>query len=186
MKTHVITVAKKYPRGHKRGGQLTGFKTKIIAGSKIHTIRLNFNYWKKKIDQIMAGEAVLSLREWTGKPYNSPQEEFARLDFSHGVGIERIKTNYKGYAGIPGGPSIDRLALAQNDGLLFSDFIQWFPGSFQVGTKVLDAGIIHFTPFRYDSRSKVDTTKADSRKKPGNIVVGFGPENGIPFEGQTN
>lgn len=184
MNTHVITVAKKFPKGHDREGQLTGFKTKILTREKIHTIRLNFLWWQHKVQQVADGLAVLSLREWTGKPYHSPQEEFARLDQHDFVGIERVTTNHMGKCFVDG-QKIDGLELAANDGLLFTDFSQWFPGSFEIGTKKLDAGIIHFTSFRYAPGPKMDFAKADSRKKPGNIVVGCGPADGIPFEGQT-
>lgn len=101
MKTYVLTVSRHFPAKHPRRGESTFFPARIQNGlgdshyiqsptSKIHTIRANYDLWKKRIDEVNAGEAVLSLRYWTGKPYNSKQQEFARLDKNSGIGVQKL------------------------------------------------------------------------------------------------
>ena len=105
MKTYVITLSKRFPTGHNRAGEPTHFWEKFIKGRdnysciyrdfwettipKIHTIRANYPLWKKRIAEVERGEACLSIRQWTGKPYRSKQVEIARLTKEEGVGIQR-------------------------------------------------------------------------------------------------
>lgn len=70
MKTYVITLSKKFPATHKRHGEPTYFWERFSSPSftrpKLHTIRANFDLWYKRFEKIVAGEACLSVREWTG------------------------------------------------------------------------------------------------------------------------
>ncbi|MFY9159658.1 hypothetical protein [Aquirufa ecclesiirivi] len=157
LKTYVLTVSRYFPSTHPRKGEDTGFIDKIlttIMGApdlrKIHTIRGNYELWEKRIKEVQDGKAILSLRYWEGKPYDSKQVEFARLDKNSGIGIQKLvflDENFEmpfifenGYASLN---SI--FTLAKNDGLSFEDFKAWF--------KVYDLSqpmaIIHFTSFRY-------------------------------------
>jgi len=43
-----------------------------LDGAKIHTIRTNYDYWKRYDGK------ERSFRVWTGRPYRSPQREFCR------------------------------------------------------------------------------------------------------------
>lgn len=79
MITYVLTLAKRFPATHPKKGTPTHFFTKILQEEKLHTIRGNYDLWKRRIDKINAGKAVLSIREWTGIPYRSPQRELAIL-----------------------------------------------------------------------------------------------------------
>lgn len=137
MKTHVLILSEYFPKTHPKAGLETYFFESILHKVKKHTIRENFDYWEPKIKEVQEGKAVLSLRKWTGKPYNSKQVEVFRLTKEDGVGIEET-AKY---------PSTD---LAQNDGLEMADFMDWFKGSDWSQTKA----IIHFTPFRYGIESK--------------------------------
>lgn len=47
-----------------------GNKTESV-GTKLHTIRANYTFWEKRIDEVKAGNAVLVIYSWTGKPYRS-------------------------------------------------------------------------------------------------------------------
>ena len=96
MKTYVITLSRHFLAYHKRAGEETHFKEKFILGqgltdydtpsmAKLHTIRANFPLWEKRIKEIQNGHAVLSIRQWTGKPYLSKQVEIARLTAGDGV-----------------------------------------------------------------------------------------------------
>ena len=103
MKTFVITLSKTFPRTHIHSGRETNFAHLLgnglnltedglkICRHKIHTVRTNLPLWEKRISEIQSGQAVLSIREWTGRPYGSPQKELARLTGSDGVGVQALK-----------------------------------------------------------------------------------------------
>ena len=86
MKTYVITISERFPKTHKRAGELTMFPTSINNGTKIHTIRSNYDFWEKRIKEIQKGNAYLSIRVWEGKPYNSKQKELFRITKEAGIG----------------------------------------------------------------------------------------------------
>ena len=85
---------------------------------------------------------MLSIRQWTGKPYASKQEEIARLTSEYGVGIQRLYIyNIDGVYRY----CVDPCELARKDGLSFVDWRDWFK-DYDI-TQPL--AIIHFTKFRY-------------------------------------
>lgn len=136
-------------KGHPREGEPTDFKQKIIdtfshnkPAKKIHTIRGNYPYWKKRIDEVNEDEAVLSLRNWTGKPYRSKQHEFMSLEKA---GYQRFQMTTKGHIIIGGVSSFKLQEVAGNDGLLTNDFMDWF----EPHKSPFEGIIIHFTEFRY-------------------------------------
>lgn len=142
MKTYVLTVSEYFPKGHIHEGQPTDFIKKIKSGEKIHTIRANYDSWKKKIDEVNAGKAILSIRTWSGKPYNSKQ--VIQIEINK-VGIQSIEANALGFF-------IDRVdnvvrwaSLAKNDGLAIDQFASWF----KKHNWRKKAAIIHFTDFKY-------------------------------------
>lgn len=140
MKTYVITVSEKFPSNHPRKGEPTNFVDQIFMGKKIHTIRGNYELWAKRIAQVEAGEAMLSLRTWEGRPYFSKQIEFLRLWKVHGVGIEKVQFSGAIFTSIAATDFV-----AQNDGLSFEDFRAWFKG-YDLSKPM---AIIHFKNFRY-------------------------------------
>jgi hypothetical protein len=142
MKTFILTVSKTFPKKHPRVGKPTGFKSKIKAGTKIHTIRENYEFWEKRIKEVRAGSAVLSIRQWTGSPYRSPQKEFLRLTKDSGIGIQKIIC--RGRWEIDG-RIIPQTELAAHDGLDEKDFTAWF----KAVTPFAPLALIHFTGFRY-------------------------------------
>ena len=121
---------------------------------KPHTIRGSYELWKKRADKINAGEAVLSLRQWSGEPYKSKQIEFMQLEK---IGVERVKITHWKPPAWDENKSIQKQCvvnlirpvppsqLAKNDGLSYSDFDAWFPNDF-------DGCIIHFTDHIYANR----------------------------------
>ena len=145
MKTYVIILSEKFPTTHPRKGQETDFRRLFLNGNKIHTIRANFPLWEKRIAQIQKGEAVLSVRQWTGKPYQSKQVEIARLTAEDGVGIQELKLTDLSRPTTINGQRIELPLLAQNDGLSFNDWFNWFIG-YDLSKHL---AIIHFTKFRY-------------------------------------
>lgn len=160
MKTYVITLSKIFLSTHPRHGELTMFKEKFLDRSnpscvgKIHTMRSNFSRWERIIGEVQCGEAQLSIRQWSAKPYHSKQEIVATLTKEDGVGIQKLEfipdadgnTMWNRYA-IDGHhvavPSLE--TLANNDGLSLEDWKAWFKGA--KFDKPL--AIIHFTGFRY-------------------------------------
>lgn len=124
----------------------TGFKKKILSGEKKHTIRQSYHFWKKRIDEINAGRAILSVRQWSGLPYRSEQKEIKQ--FKQGevgyqsvtitgqasdVGIQLPKGGYK----LLSNKKIK--TLAENDGITLKQMQTFFKRG------VLDGIIIHFT-----------------------------------------
>ena len=62
MKTYVLTISKNFPSTHSKKGTPTNFFYKIKSGDKKHTIRANYELWKKRIDEVNEGKAIISLR----------------------------------------------------------------------------------------------------------------------------
>jgi hypothetical protein len=176
MKTYVITVSRYFPVTHPRKGEETYFVEKIdnaIGATKccnvgiyspigyvniwpkIHTIRANYPFWEKRINEINEGKAVLSIRYWSGKPYNSKQVEICQLDKDSGIGLQRLNSadwilpkkriNNLAVWGHSLGKIIKVDELAKNDGLSIEDFKAWFKG-YDLSKPM---AIIHFTNFRY-------------------------------------
>ena len=120
---------------------------------KLHTIRANYDLWAKRFEQVKRGEACISVREWTGKPYRSPQVEITRLTQEHGIGLQKldaIKASEAGYVdykllSFKKHKRVTYEELAPNDGLTLEDFREWFKDC----DPAKPMAIIHFTKFRY-------------------------------------
>lgn len=155
MKKYIIMLSTKFPKTHKKSGEPTGFPLAIKHYDKIHTIRANYELWRKRFIKIDEGKAMLSVRVWEGQPYNSKQLEIFKYDKTHKIGIERLvlapacfTTNYPpmptiNYQFFSSGIIND---LAKNDGLTTEDFEEWF----KKYDKTQPMAIIHFTGFRYN------------------------------------
>ncbi|MCD8206510.1 MAG: hypothetical protein LUD72_01080 [Bacteroidales bacterium] len=166
MKTYVLTLSRTFPKGHPREGEETDFADRVRRGlhyaehpcydsplpSKIHTIRANYELWKKRIDEVNAGKAVLSVRQWLGAPRRSKQREIFRFDRDSGIGVERLEIIQFGplfglsITDAEGRHVTGELeTLVENDGLSEEDWMDWFRGC----DKSQPMAIIHFTNFRY-------------------------------------
>lgn len=149
MKTHVLMISRVFPSTHPRKGEPTNFYQQIVDEVKLHTVRGNYDWWAKKIDEVSAGDAVLEIRCWGGKPYNSPQATIATLDKTSGLGYERVDIFAMPNRDIGIPIAVNHWVLlplrdfATNDGLTLNDFNAWF------GPKAYAGIIIHFTQFRY-------------------------------------
>lgn len=143
-KSYVLTVSTTFPAYHPRRGEWTEFTKSILAKTKIHTIRANYELWRKRFEKIDKGEAVLSLRYWSGQPYRSKQSEFKRLQSTDGIGLQKLSRPDTYDCAPIDGRGIEWDIVAANDGLSFDDFKQWFrnPGQDPMA-------VIHFTNFRY-------------------------------------
>lgn len=159
MKTYVITLSRYFLAAHSKAGEPTNFRDAFNAGQvfnrgsectylrpKLHTIRANYPLWENRIKEVQDGKAMLSIRQWTSKPYRSKQIEIARLTAENGVGIERLEFA-NGKLGMPriGIVYQRKHELARNDGLTLDDWQEWFRG-YDLSKPM---AIIHFTKFRY-------------------------------------
>lgn len=159
MKTYYLTLSKVFPATHPRAGEQTEFESAFNAGQdtpkrdtfskyiKRHTIRANYEFWRKRFEKIGKGEACLSIRQWTGKPYRSRQLEIARLTREDGIGLQRMivigcTTIHPIYID---GHSVKVSTLAHNDGLDETDWRNWFEGY----DLTEPLAVIQFTNFRY-------------------------------------
>lgn len=149
MKTYVLTLSKAFPATHPLRGEPTGFR-EAFRKTKLHTIRANYRLWKKRIADVQRGEAVLSVRQWSGRPYRSKQVTIATLTAEDGVGLQQltdIDTN--AYCFYPcvriDKRDIDKVLVAKNDGLSLDDWREWFK-NYDLSKPL---AIIHFTKFRY-------------------------------------
>jgi hypothetical protein len=141
----VLMVSRMFPSYHKNKGELTRFEQKIRDKNKIHTIRANYEKWKRKIDQIKNGEAVLSIREWQGVPYHSKQNYLFYYNQEDALEVSKLTKDENGYL-INDTIRVSEEELAKNDGLTLDEFQEWF--------KVFPSepmAIIHFTGFRYEN-----------------------------------
>lgn len=167
MITYYLTLSQVFPSTHARAGKPTNFEAAFRAGQvfnrgseclyrhpKLHTIRANYDFWAKRFEKIAAGEACLSIRQWTGKPYRSKQVELAKLTREDGIGIQELhivkeKLNSRpiwlGYVDGEQGDYKFFTNLSGNDGLSFDDWLEWFKG-YDLSKPL---AIIHFTKFRY-------------------------------------
>jgi hypothetical protein len=149
MKTYVLIVSRFFPKTHPAAGEPTNFIPNILAKVKKHTIRKNYDYWKKAVEEVQAGEAVISVRVWTADPYRSKQQQIEELQFRQGsqIGVEKLiisGANYIVEQPSGGQVTIPFKTLAVNDGLKPLDFMEWFDKP-----QKEPYAIIHFTPFRY-------------------------------------
>lgn len=155
IKTYIIVLATTFPQWHTKRRHETFFKESIHNGmsqkqgrNKIHTIRKSYDLWKKRIDEINSGQAVLSIRQWTGQPYRSKQVEIFRLEKA---GIQKIRSMDETHAYIIGENGnvlpVPLQEMSANDGLDISDFMEWFRHSGPTPDNPM--AIIHFTSYKY-------------------------------------
>lgn len=151
-KTYVLMLSREFPKSHPRAGEPTDFKTYKEKGTKKHTIRGNAELWEHRAEEINAGRAVLSVRQWSGRPYCSDQIEIARHTK---LGTQRVKMSFsapwdkcisvKQVNGDIHYPLF--FEVAQNDGLSPDDFMAWFMKNRK--KSVFEGIILHFTDMRY-------------------------------------
>lgn len=133
MKTSVLIVSRHFPAGHPRAGQNTAFVEAVERGMKVHTIRRSMR-WQKIAEEVNAGQRVISLRYWTGKPYRSPQKEIKRLTSvsTQEVTMFNLTTGMEAF--VEDAP-VKIAHLAANDGLSPEDFEAWFQPCFKGSNK---------------------------------------------------
>lgn len=114
-----------FPVGHCRAGENTGFAGMVKSGKKVPTVRSNYAYWASIANEVNAGDRIVSLRQWSGKPYRGPQIEIARLTelTIQEVVIFNLITGLEAFVA---GKEVSIKHLSANDGLSVKDFEGWF------------------------------------------------------------
>lgn len=145
----ILTLCRVFPVAHSKSGKPTGFEGKLKSGNKIHTIRYNAKgVWDERFKDISSGKKYLSVREWSGRPYNSDQREFAIYD---NIGLQHVTMTYNSEDSFPQVWVDKKLVpiqeVAKHDGLTVEEFVEWFFGNSKENT--FEGVVIHFTPFRY-------------------------------------
>ena len=116
---------------------------RVLKRSTLFAEIINYELWKHRADEINAGSARLSVRVWTGRPYNSKQREVLAYE---GIGVQSIELDVLGWFIDEMDNDVTIHELAKNDGLSITDFRAWFKGYFKMNDK---KAIIHFSNFRY-------------------------------------
>lgn len=153
VKIYVLTVSTHFPVTHKKKGQPTNFPDLIKDEIKKHTIRSNFDLWSQRIREVTEGKAIISVRYWSGKPYQSKQVEILQLDQTSGMSFTGFTFRQRDITK-PYLFSSRRSALvndipietiAGNDGLFLDDFKEWFK-KYDLSKNMI---LIYFSKFRY-------------------------------------
>lgn len=143
-----LMISNEFPVTHKRAGESTGFKEKILCGSKVHTIRNNYDWWHDKAVMINSGEMELCLKSWIGRPYHTKQEQWLTLS---SIGIQKIRMEYDAeqnhILAFVDEKQVPVQMLALHDGLSVEDFIDWFFYGSKGST--FEGVVIHFTKLHY-------------------------------------
>ena len=174
VKIYVLLLSSRFPAYHPKAGQPTGFEDALRRGIqrmrcreqhecigcgecvgriKKHTIRGNAAFWERCAQKVNKGEAIISLRQWSGKPYASSQIEIVQLTSLH---VQRVTLGlsdsdhrtpfaYADRNGVKKFVSVTR--LAENDALEPSDFMSWF--QLHRRKEPYHGVILHFTDMRY-------------------------------------
>ena len=158
----VVTLTKEFFKGHPRAGQSTLFARMVREGVKIHTCRDNAEYWTKKIEMLKSAGGTLCIREWSGKPYRSPQDTIAEIP-AETVHVSHLKltrltfdgptkeTRYHSYSAMVNGKNVRVLEIANNDGFVNErDFVAFLDPLFdKYKVSTIHLAIIHFTDYKY-------------------------------------
>ncbi len=159
VRTYIITLSKVFPVTHEHAGEETFFREKLalglqgrgVKGGKFHTIRANYEYWRGIFDEILRGEAILSVRQWSGRPYRSKMIKIIDFTKDDGIGLQRLdfengdifQVNIDGQKFAPTEETLRNIAA--NDGLSYEEWREWFK-DYDLSHPL---AIIQFTQYRY-------------------------------------
>ena len=92
---------------------------------------------RDRYKDIVSGKKYLSIREWTGRPYNSEQKEIAQLPK---IGLQHVTMTYSSEDAYPeiwiDNKKVSIHEVAKNDGLSVEDFVEWFLKESKKGNSV--------------------------------------------------
>lgn len=158
----VVTLTKQFFNGHPKAGQPTDFANLVRSGKKIHTCRDNADYWSGKIEALKDAGGTLCIREWSGKPYRSPQDTIVEIP-AETVHVSQLKLwrhsyigafdhkQHNDYSAMVDGKDVRLVDIAYNDGFWNEhDFVAFLDPLFnKYQSTDIHLAIIHFTDFNY-------------------------------------
>ena len=144
-----VMLSKTFFPQHYRAGEPTHFAEKVKKGIKRHTCRCNYDYWKERIATLQERGGVLSIRQWSGRPYEKgkPQEKLLDVPASlievQKLVMTRTRNDDKSvceeqpdgsfapvqqydYSAQVDGIPTAVAYMAKNDGLTLDEFKAWF------------------------------------------------------------
>lgn len=152
----VFGMSRTYPNQCSNSGVPTDFVSKLKDGQKKHDIKGNYYLWEHNAELIAKGGYYLSVRQWTGRPYHSPQEEVMRIE--HPIRVQPLLLEYTAEddsltALLPiEGKYISPRTLALNNGLNSEQELrEWF-FSRQIAKHedgLFTGSIVYFGDFQY-------------------------------------
>lgn len=149
MKTHILFLSKCFPKmipdSYSGSAISTCFKSNFLNGKKIHQIKPDFLLWKIKIDEVKAGKAILSIREWEGDPFRSKQSEIARFTQHDSLGIQHISFDLANKIFLVDGKEMDPELIMTNECSYLDVFSFWFERQ----NPQMDMALIQFSDFKY-------------------------------------
>lgn len=148
LKCYVMMISEKFPSYHSKKEEPTDFIQKIKDKIKKTTFRVNYEFWKYRIDEVDKGNAFISVRTWKGRPRMPGSRQIEQMQFNQGeIGIQKAEWNtVLGWLidGVISDPNLNTNDVANNDGLTEDEFKEWFD---KLPKQAM--GCIHFTDFRY-------------------------------------
>ena len=146
-----IMFSRLFPTTHTRRGEPTKFIEKVMLGEKIHTIRRQYDRWKHLADKCTDERCDIALCQWRATPRRSNHVQVGLL--SSRIGVQRISMQYfpetDSIIATVDGQDIDPKIIAENEGLSFDEFKEWFFGRNRNEHDEYNGCIIHLTDFRY-------------------------------------
>lgn len=140
-----------FPTTCTRRGEQTHFIEKVMLGEKIHTIRRQYDRWKIIADKTQERRFNIALCQWAATPRRSKVHQVGLLDSQ--IGVQRIKMKYfaasDDIVAIVDGKEVSPVIIAENEGLEWNDFKEWFFGKNRTENAEYNGCIIHFTDTRY-------------------------------------
>lgn len=152
LKNYSITIPRVFPAGHPKKGEKTYLVQKILAQckdefgailpAKIHAILPNYGQWKKRIEEVVAEKAELSLNF-----ANGDQAVTIRiLNHKDNIGIQPLKINKDTSTAVVDSAEVEMPLLAANEGFSSAEDLMEMLSGFDLNKT---HAIIHFTKFRY-------------------------------------
>ena len=152
LKNYSIATPRVFPAGHPKKGAKTYLVQKILMQCKdefgasqlpkIHAILPNYGQWKKRIEEVIAGRAELSLNYTNG----DQTVTIRILNHKDGIGVQSLKINKELSSATVDSAEVELSVLAANEGFQSAEDLMEM-----LNTSDLNKAhaIIHFTKFRY-------------------------------------
>jgi hypothetical protein len=147
-KAIILNISLNFLSYHPRRGEPTGFVDLVLDGVKKHTVRENYEYWRKRVEMVNSGTYVLKITCWSGRPYHSKKVEVKTITHCE---IQKFRLVMRKRDKNFAVAYVDNRMLlpheftefCKNDGLSTVDFIHW------LRAEDFEGCVIHFGYFKY-------------------------------------